>query len=105
MKYSIDFRGGRLCYDYLLEANSNFIFGTLVSRDKDQNSGSQNCLLQRRMVLKRRLSSHVVCIDPKKTKGIPIKNQTKAELVKDIKAIEKINETLEEENKCLKNEK
>ena len=57
------------------------------------------------MVLKRRLSSHVVCIDPKKTKGIPIKNQTKAELVKDIKAIEKINETLEEENKCLKNEK
>ena len=55
------------------------------------------------MVLKRK-NSHIVCIEPKKTKDLPTRNMTKADLVKELKSIQKINETLEEEINCFKNE-
>ena len=49
------------------------------------------------MVLKRRPSSHVVCIDPKK-KPIPKKFQSKADLIQELKALKSLHEALEKEN-------
>ena len=51
------------------------------------------------MVLKRKISSHLVCIDSKKINAVPKKPQTKPELIKEIKSLQKLNEALEEENK------
>ena len=51
------------------------------------------------MVLKRKISSHVVCIDPKKTNAVPKKPPTKADLVKELKSLKLLNVALEEENK------
>ena len=51
------------------------------------------------MVLKRKISAHLVCIEPKKTNNLPKKPPTKADILKEFKIIQKLNEALEEENK------
>ena len=51
------------------------------------------------MVLKRKVSPHNLCIETKKTNANVKKNQTKADLLKEFKTLQKINEALEEENK------
>ena len=40
-----------------------------------------------------------MCIDPKKTNNIPKKPPTKADIMKELKVLQKLNEALEEENK------
>ena len=49
-------------------------------------------------IMKRKQSSHVVCIDPAK-KGIQKKAATKAELVQEINELKTLNEALNDENK------
>ena len=51
------------------------------------------------MVFKRKISAHLVCIEPKKTNNLPKKPPTKADVLKEFKIIQKLNEALEEENK------
>ena len=51
------------------------------------------------MVLKRKISAHVVCIEPKKANNIPKKLPTKADVLKEFKVLQKLNDALEEENK------
>ena len=49
------------------------------------------------MVLKRKTSAHVVCIDTKKT-AAPKRQPTKADLLQELKDMKKLNDTLELEN-------
>ena len=51
------------------------------------------------MVLKRKISSHNECIDPKKATGAHKKPATKADLLKELKTLKNLNEVLEIENK------
>ena len=51
------------------------------------------------MVGKRKVNSHTFCIDPKKKINSPKKQQTKADILQELKTVQKINEALEEEIK------
>ena len=48
---------------------------------------------------KRKVNSHTFCIDQKKKPATPKKQLTKADIVQELKAVQQINETLEEENR------
>ena len=48
---------------------------------------------------KRKVNSHTFCIDPKKKINTPKKQQTKADILQELKTVQKINEALEEEIK------
>ena len=49
------------------------------------------------MVVKRKTSAHVVCIDTKKITA-PKRQPTKADLLQELKAMQKLNNTLKLEN-------
>ena len=51
------------------------------------------------MVGKRKVNSHTFCIDQKKKPNIQKKQLTKADIAQELKAVQQINETLEEENR------
>ena len=48
---------------------------------------------------KRKVNSHTFCIDQKKKPATPKKQLSKADIVQELKAVQQINETLEEENR------
>ena len=51
------------------------------------------------MVGKRKINSHTFCIDPKKVVTAPRRPPNKADLISELKNLQKLHEALEEENK------
>ena len=51
------------------------------------------------MVGKRKINSHTFCIDQQKKPATPKRNLTKADIAEELKAMQQINKTLEEENR------